>query len=688
MNAELETPDQFYVPDSGGGLAGPIRKVVGTPVFDPAGMRRRKTAFFRQVQSRAASFFTPEGTFRREVEPDHRITFWMLPALLAAEDPEIRLMALRLYANDPSWTEWNIFQTSSIAVNLMRERALLTPELISRSEEHLGKFCRVEGGRKPCSASNDYMFHGANDNMPSMATRSLVFAGELLGRQDLLDHGLFLLEGLCAHFQRRGLLGEYNSSTYSPISVAALMDVAECSGNLDAAEMAEACANRALLDVVAHWHQRIGAPSGSSSRCYLPDHTITLSTQNALMWYLGFPNTINPIRELDGSYDGPLHHGPGEAHVIAAQTECFSPDFSRVRRGIIKFARTERSYPYEVRAVMDSIKTTSVQIRTWQQPEWSLGTASGEMWPLQSGQHVTLRGTLLRGGEADNWRNRVACWHYLQSGPIDWGDEVPAYHGLNAPTTAVSDYGQYHTLQHRGSAMVLGHLGTSLLGKEVESLKFVFLASIFGCLPDEMLVNDSDLKQWSGEGTSDDWHFLRFGSVFAGIRASGMFEGKALPVRRVLKDGYLRLELPVINGGRRIVTSELRKDLDFAYVMEMASVDECSFAEFRRQCIKGKWECYRAFYRNSRYQGRHGELQIVDSIDPEGVRFMAVDGQTEPATFFQASGMDSSLLELFEDGRKVRQRRIVHDFDFVGSPFYPVREHVLARDTQPDNVPS
>ena len=59
--------------------------------------------------------------------------------------------------------------------------------------------------------------------------------------------------------------------------------------------MAEACANRVLLDLAAHWHLRLGAPSGSSSRAYLPDYTIQLSTQNALMWYLGYPNTLDPI---------------------------------------------------------------------------------------------------------------------------------------------------------------------------------------------------------------------------------------------------------------------------------------------------------------------------------------------------------------------------------------------------------
>jgi hypothetical protein len=650
-------------------------------ILNPDTMRERKAAFYRHVQSRSLTFFTADGEYSPQIEGDRRITYWILPALFSAADPKIKALGLNLYTNDPCWNEWNIFTTSSIASNLMRERTHLTPELIARSEEHLSRFAKVDGGRQPCSGANDYMFHGANDNMPAMATRTLVFAGELLGRKDLLDHGLFLLETLCANFQRRGLLSEYNSSTYTPITLVSLMDIAECAKNTEAREMAEACANRVLLDLVSHWHQRMGAPSGSSSRCYLPDHTLTLSTQNTLMWYLGFPGVIDPIQALSGNYDGPLHHGPDNAFMTAQFVECFSPDFSRVRPGIVDFARQERSYPYEVRATMDSMKTTSVQTRTWQQPNWSLGTASVEMWAGQSGQHVTLRGTVLRDDDSSDWRNRVALWHYVQSGPLDWGDMIaPPHNYREAPTTHVADYGQYHVLQDKGSAMMIGNLGTALIGKEVDNLKFVIIASIFDRMADEMLINETPLTEWSGEANASEWHFLRFGDVFIGLRAAGMLDEVTLPLRRVLKDGYLRLEMLAFEGKATLITQELRKTLDYAYVLEMASSAECSFAQFRAECQKATWECFHAFYRNSRYQGRHGELQIVDSIDPEGVRFMAVDGETENPTFFSATGMDPKLLQLFPDGRRVRQRRILYDFDFVGSPFYKIRQHVLARD--------
>ncbi|OPZ84929.1 MAG: hypothetical protein BWY76_01641 [bacterium ADurb.Bin429] len=650
-------------------------------IFDRQTMAARKDAYFRYVQSRAREFFTPEGQYRPQVEPDRRITYWILPALLATEDAAIRELALRVYAADPCWEGWNIFTTSSIAANLVRERVKLTPELIARSEEHLARFVDPGDGRVPSSGANDYMFHGFNDNMPAMATRAMIFAGEVLDNAEILDHGLFFLEGLCAHFQRRGLLAEYNSSTYTPITLVALMDIAEMARTAEAREMAEACANRVLLDMVAHWHPEIGGPAGSSSRAYLPDYTIQLSTQNALMWYFGYPNCLDPIAMLSGdAYGGPLHHGPDNAFLTAQFVECFAADFTEVRPEIQKFARAPRAYPYEVRATMDSGKTAECLTRTYVMPHWSLGTSSGVMWAGQAGHHVTLRGTLLRGDDPTDWRQRVALWHFLRSGEKDWGDMEPSYNNTVAPTTHVNDYGQWHTIQSAGSAMVVGHLGTSLYDKEIHDLTFVIIASIFGTMPDELYANETPLETWSGEAMARDWHFLRFDEVFVGLRAAGVLDERTLPVRRVMKNGYLRIEVPALETTPTRVTPEFRKDFDVAYVLEMASAEECSFARFRAECLAAKWTCYRCFYRNARYQGRHGELQIVDSIEPEGVRFMAVDGNLEAPAFFSATGMDPALTRLFPDGRTVRQRRLVFRTEFVGSLFYPAKQQVLAMD--------
>ncbi len=630
------------------------------------------------------NYFTPDGEYRPNMDPDRRSTYWLFPALIDTEDATERAFALALLERDPCWGGWNIFTTSSIASILLRERVRLTPELIRRAEENLDRFVDAGAERVGSSGANDYMFHGYNDNMPAMATRALIFAGDVLGRRELTEHGLFFLEGLCANFQRRGLLSEYNSSTYTPITLTALLDVAECSVNAEARELALACARRVLLDILVHWHPETGASSGSSSRTYVNDATITYTGMGALMWYLtGDPLAISPMEALgDPPYGGPIGHGPDPGFCLANSCEYFTPDYSGIGEDIIRFARQPRSYPHEVHGTTDAGSAANIQTRLHQQRQWTLGTASSAS---NSGNHhhVTLRGTLARRADPQSWRDRLSCWHYLQAGDVDLGDMEPAgYNDYQYVMTAFHDAGQYHTAQKAGSALVVGHLGYGMLDKELSRLKLTIAFTTFDTPPDEMAENDALLSSWDGESAAERWQFLRFGDVYVGLRAVGMRDERLLPVRRLVKNGYLRVEIPVLEGETVTVSRDFRRWLDFGYVLEMADRDECgSFENFRRQCLATTWEYIHWFYRNSRYQGRHGELHIIDSIDPEGLRFIAVDGKVEAPVPLQATGLHPALLQLFPDGREIHPRRIYWRRDFIGSPFYEqFKQHRLAMD--------
>ena len=178
--------------------------------------------------------------------------------------------------------------------------------------------------------------------------------------------------------------------------------------------------------------------------------------------------------------------------------------------------------------------------------------------------------------------------------------------------------------------------------------------------------------------SEDGWHLLRFGDVYVGVRPTGMVLGKRKPVRRVIKNRYLRIEVPLVTGRPVKVTQEFREWCDFGYVFEIASKAECgSFARFCRECLDCSWEFYHCFYRTSRYQGRHGELQIIDSVAAGTVRFMAIDGVVEPRVKLAATGLNPKLTQLFPDGHRVKQRRLMYSPDFIGSPFYKLRSHVV-----------
>ena len=166
--------------------------------------------------------------------------------MLSSPNPAEREFGRTVYRMGAGWKAFERSTTSCVAANLVRHGNDLDPELRQRSEDHLARFTVAGDGRLPSAGVYDYMFHGYNDNMPAMATRTMILAGDVLGRPDFTDNGLFYLEGLCAHFHRRGLLSEHTSATYTPISLCSLLDIAECSTNREARDMAQACADRIL----------------------------------------------------------------------------------------------------------------------------------------------------------------------------------------------------------------------------------------------------------------------------------------------------------------------------------------------------------------------------------------------------------------------------------------------------------
>jgi hypothetical protein len=687
-------------------MSNPV-KTATDQVFDPASMRERREAYFSFVRRHASQLFQPDGSYQPTTETDGRIAYWILPAFLESGNQADREFGLRIYAAGAGWKAFDIFMTSCVAAHLARHGADLSPELRLRSEEHLSRFTVDGGGRLPSSGVYDYMFHGYNDNMPGMATRTLILAGDLLGRKDFMDQGLFNLEGLCAHFQRRGLASEHTSATYSPICLVSMLDIAECSATPAAREMAQACADRILVDLLGHWHWGTGSTGGTMSRAYTTDITETLSVLNAYMWYVsGHPLTLDPREALDDpAYDGPMHHGRNRAFNMAQFVEVMNAAHSGVRPGLLAFARQPRLYPYLMRATADWSDSgphggcRGIQTRSFQQPQWWLATSSTNNTGGMASQTLVLHGAFAVVPVPKSWRDRIAFWPRLVADSPDHGEPVrpdasPHAGALRgekrdesvifdplAESDHVTDCGRYQTLQKAGSAMLLGGLSPDLDGREISRLAFAVYFASRGRQPDESYENDISLATWEGEAAPNAWQFLRFGEVYIGLRLSAGVHGTPCPVRRALRDRYLRLETALIEGAPRRIDRDLRGMSDIGLLIEMGSRAESgSFAEFRSTVLATAWEFHHNFYRCSRALLRSGELQIIDSPLGGTARFLAVDGEVESETRLEATGLDPVLAQLFPDGRRIRQRRTLYRPDCCVSPFYKRPSQVLVSD--------
>lgn len=660
--------------------------------FDADGMANRKRRYFEFIRSQRLNWFTEEGNYRPETENDRRITFWVFPALVSSDNPAEREWALSFYAREPAWDRYDVFNSSVVAVNLVREQKYLTPELILKSEEHLARFCSIDGGRKPCACINDYTFQGYNDNMPALATRQLILAGDVLDRPEFTDAGLFRLEGLCAHFQRRGMLSEHTSATYLPATLGCLMDTAECTTHATAREMALACAQRVLLDVLCHFHQGTGTLGGVQSRAYTVDLLGGLSMVNALLWYLtGHPLLIDPVEALlSESFEGPIHHGGCRAFNAAGQADVFSPSYQLLSREIVNFARAPRADEHVVRATTDygpsgnktNLQAVSATTTAFHRKLWCLASNSSgnSHWT----QKTCLQGTVATTPTPASWRDRLNFWEYLCADQ-DYGQRVPNHLGQPVEIDHVNNIGDFRTLQKKGSAMSLGLISPHQDDKQFSELRYGIIFGTCMRMPDEIFENTDRLTAWEGTTTPTSWQFLRFGDVYVGLRAVGALgfdsttKGTLVPPRRVIRNRYLRFELPLLENQKIRANPSFRWKTHFGCVIEVSDVDQCgSFEEFRRQCQNGTWEYYLLGARHARYCGRNGEFYISDAPSDGTVKVMSIDGLIpEPPRLLEATGLDPLLVDLFPDGHRIRLRRLLFDSAYSGTPYYPVEGLVL-----------
>jgi hypothetical protein len=71
-------------------------------------------------------------------------------------------------------------------------------------EWHTRELFKTHGG----AAQSDYKFHGANDNMPAMATMGHILGGEALNDAGAIAHGRWMLHQFRRLFSRAAWASE------------------------------------------------------------------------------------------------------------------------------------------------------------------------------------------------------------------------------------------------------------------------------------------------------------------------------------------------------------------------------------------------------------------------------------------------------------------------------------------------
>lgn len=578
---------------------------------------------------------TDAGDWLRPPQPlprtFNRLMFWLSMGLFAGEKADVELgnliwkdlpLYLRTPGDDSGRPAFDIFVTNHSMQMLALHGDKLSPDVCRKLEDWAQVGLREYRGNRQC----DLQFHGFNDNMPAKATLGLILGGEYFGDHAALEHGLWNLRQFRDLLSRRGLISEYNSPTYTPFTIVNLTEIAQKTGHDEARELASACVERIWADIYAHFHTPTGMVAGPYSRAYHFDSVGHLSSLSFLLWLVhGDQVILNPLEEFRRKPIRLLHaHGfcPESLGRLSwiASCELRPPEY-------LAEWHAQREYPFQVRATAerggDESNTFPAEVSTcsYQEEDFSLGTAQGEAWTEKQSEAFYL--TWRRCRPAARLEDiRVGYLKYLIN------EEAP-----HDPDESIPTHGCVHALQDRRTALVLVRPSLSLVGKPITKLKLsVLLPQHFGP-HDHVEIRENHL-------------FLEDGPVRLAIRPlnSTIWGGNG-QLRLEKESDYLLVSMYNYAGEARIFTeSQLGRTMNgFACVIGLC--EEESSEEFQDKVLSSTCvDTWNFGMRTVRYQTPDTLLEMAYAPATNHIRYAALNGRLYPRPTWQADELPAEDL--------------------------------------------
>ena len=209
------------------------------PKSGSATQAERRAQLVEMASHMAHQCFTHEGVWKLpSFSPDARERIWLCFALMLSGPADVALAnailaETRFMQNTatPGPADavhpFDIFVSNHCVQMLVLHAAKLQPALLKKIEG----WARVALNDFPGNRQSDLQFHGYNDNMPSKAAMGMILGGEYFGDTAAVEHGLWSLRQLRDMLTRRGMVSEFNSPTYSPLTIGNLAEINQYSKN-------------------------------------------------------------------------------------------------------------------------------------------------------------------------------------------------------------------------------------------------------------------------------------------------------------------------------------------------------------------------------------------------------------------------------------------------------------------------
>ncbi len=615
------------------------------PEAELSSQEARTEAYLRQAAEVARLWYDDSGRWTRPGVPvEARERYWIAPAFLrngagALGNAVARMAEVEQYSSG----RFNIF-TTNIAISLLaQESDHLEPDVYSE----LSAIAREGLGFKPGNRQPDFQFQGFNDNMPAKATMGLILGGELLGLPDAVEYGIWNLKQLRAMLTRRGINSEFNSPTYSPLSIRAISEIAEFTCNEEARELALNIEARLWIDLAARFHPELGVLCGPGSRCYTADNVAQLTCAAMLFWFvLGDRATPSPMRLFDPECDLVLHHC-GSLTFNVAQASYLATGHYHIPDAAWQLLE-RKPYPFRARATFESGHRSPTfpalpgSIDTYMEPDFGIGCASS---PYSEGMvnsgSLCYQVTYRRTPEVRSYREIGTVFHKMLCGEEPGMlAEVPPYRG---EADYLPTWGRSLTIPVGRTALVLTQPHMALAEREICKLSDAVIFSAHWGGADEVLVGGEARPGWCGDAQPGEWIVCRRGRLLIGLRPLAYSRHLGQPVIRLRRnENYEWLDIGLYEGAARKPTREELSLCFGGFVAEHASVDDYpslqAFAEFLAQARFGDY-----FWITRRVRYLRSGLDLEVSWDPCALlpRYATINGRLLESPMVEIDGVSS-----------------------------------------------
>lgn len=619
--------------------------------YDEIGQKNRAKQINDLVLQYHLKDVNPDGTLSGEKwkRCGLKELFWFCEAAWNTS-AEYASLTEKMLLQHPEFERFHTFVPFMCMVNLLKNGSRLTPKLTQRFEEYVRAMM-------PVNLRHDWDFVGVNDNTPAMIMTCCILAGEHFSEPEWKRTGLARLEAFSQMLERRGFTSEFNSPTYTPITIYALAMLAELARDEEVKKLALSCETRMWEQVIPLYQSEACNLAGPYSRAYEEDRRCrTYNIRYLFYALLGDACAITPLntvfrgqKQTDFYFQlanvwiaNGMYHCPkalaetvfrrnypyvvrGTAEVSVSADTYLVPCLGGNDMTIENLTRTDYGNLFEQNDLFEYPAAT-VNLYTWMDRDYSMGTCSR---PFHNGSQTDSFMVL-----------------YSKNGGASSEEEIGtvfATYVINQEIDFRNDAGRKVALQNENSAMVLYR--PCPCSKEVETAKLQIVCDnlstgINSAWCEGTVISKQELMQPGFCKTLDGLNpicvetesvYLFFLPMIAERdRPDAVIELKHIENTLCLNfynykgkaRKFANKELCLKTNG---FVCEVRKKSAYKNLCEFAEdmIGGCERSDLMRTNLHARY----AFTRESGYRNRDTGFQVCYSPLSEGFRYCMVNGR-------------------------------------------------------------